>query len=110
MEGGYCTYTNNEKMLSVCEAPEDKTQSECEADCTSSKSCVGYEFDAHLDSCVLYPSNCSCPFNYTFYDVDCFAITMSDLMGNEWSRGNLSTISCYGKIEGKNIKSLVYHL
>ena len=102
MEGGLCADTI-EFSYSICEASANKPQSECEADCTSSTSCIAYEFGTVWKHCVLYPTSGNCPSNYKFYQGHRFVASLSDLRGI--TDQHFSSISCYGKINGRNIKS-----
>ena len=120
MEGGFCVDANRE-AYSGC-STINKTTSECEADCSSLESCIGYTWYAdteikYIDTwCYLYTNryckciyascdDCAksvgCPSNYEFYEGKNFARTSSDLKKHTEP---FPSASCYGKTKGKNIK------
>ena len=115
MNGGYCkgridTFVNKE--LNICQSAVPKTESECEADCTSLGSCVGYMVDTGDHYCALIPSNNNCPnmSTYQFYERGVFAATLRDLTSVQRLESSFATFRCYGKINGNYIDSFVYHL
>ena len=108
---GYCTLANG-KFPKFCEANDSKTPNECEADCTSLESCVGYDTNTEDSTCALFPANSNCPSDYEFHGDNFFgggdfAYTPSDLIGKPGDPSYHNSSHCYGKINGKNIKHLV---
>ena len=99
MERGYCVHRNGE-VPNFC-IKYATNQSECESDCTSLASCVGYEVYTKYNECYLYPANNSCHSSYEFHEGNLtdFAIKLSDLKGKDGD-GYFPTSRCYGKIDG----------
>ena len=100
---GYCKHSNG-SSLTQCYKRSVSSLSACEADCTASSSCIGYDYGSN--NCFLVPTSQSfsmCPNGYNLNGIGVSGYTMAktsdDLVESILPEGGHS---CYAKNAGIN--------